>query len=229
VPDPSGWDVVRRRESPGAFHARPLPGPAARAVWVCDPDRPALVLGSAQRDDLVDPAACQRAGVEVVRRHSGGGAVLVVPGDLLWVDVVLPAGDPLWVADVGRAFLWLGEAWQRALASLDVGALVHRGPMVRSTSSDLVCFAGLGPGELTVAGPGHGAPAKVVGISQRRTRHAVRFQSAALLRWAPARLVELLALDGPDRGALLDDVSPRAQGLGVAPTPLLDAFLAQLP
>ena len=46
-------------------------------MWVADPTGPALVLGSAQ------PESDVRAGVdiEVVRRRSGGGAVLVVPGE----------------------------------------------------------------------------------------------------------------------------------------------------
>ncbi|MEQ1787177.1 MAG: hypothetical protein ABL966_09005, partial [Acidimicrobiales bacterium] len=119
------WRVQRAHSSARDFHARELPVPAERAVWVCDATAPALVLGSAQRDDDVDRAACAEAGIDVVRRRSGGGAVLVVPGDVLWVDLVLPAGDPLWEADVGRAFGWVGEAWVAALAELGVTAAAH--------------------------------------------------------------------------------------------------------
>src|SRR5439155_265605 len=76
-----------------------------------------------------------RAGAEVsvVRRRTGGGAVWVAPGDPVWVDVVVPAGDRLWDDDVGRAVWWLGDAWAAALADLGLAAAgVHRGPMVRS-------------------------------------------------------------------------------------------------
>ena len=36
---------------------------------------------------------------------------LVVPGELVWVDVFVPTGDPVWEPDVGRAFEKL--AWHR--------------------------------------------------------------------------------------------------------------------
>ncbi len=63
---------------------------------------------------------------------------------------------------------------------------------MRSTTwSRLVCFDGLGPGEVTSRG------AKVVGVSQRRTRLAARFQTSLYLRHDPARLVALLAPPRP--------------------------------
>lgn len=214
--------------APSAFHARALPDDGRRRAWVCRPDRAALVLGSAQRDEVVDAPACSRAGVEVVRRRSGGGAVLVVPGELLWVDVLLPAGDPLWRADVGQAFHWLGDVWAAALADLGIAATVHRGPLQRTPWSGLVCFAGLGPGEVCLAKPGSGGPAKVVGLSQRRTRDTARFQCAALLRWAPADLARLLALSPEDRDGLVHDVAPAAAPAPVGHDALLDAFLRHL-
>jgi lipoate-protein ligase A len=229
VGGPLDWEVEERHEAPSAFHARSLPDDGRRQAWVCRPDRPALVLGSAQRDDVVDGQACAEAGIEVVRRRSGGGAVLVVPGELLWVDVLLPAGDPLWRADVGRAFHWLGDVWQAALADLGVGATVHRGPLQRTPWSPLVCFAGLGPGEVCLTGPATGGTPKAVGISQRRTRTTARFQCAALLRWAPAELGRLLALPAEDRDHLVQDVGPVAAAVPVEHDRLLDALVRHLP
>jgi lipoate-protein ligase A len=173
----TGWNVRRARTSATEFHQRELP--AERAIWIVDVGQPALVLGSSQA--LVDIP-----GVEVVRRRSGGGAVHVEPGGTLWVDVVLPRADELWDDDIGRAAYWLGDAWAAAIGE---PAEVHRGAMVRNRWSDLVCFAGLGPGEVTVDGR------KVVGISQRRTREAARFQCVAYERWDPQRLRDLLQLD----------------------------------
>src|SRR5262245_17418784 len=96
-------------------------------------DRPALVLGSGQPDSDVDAGAVAAAGVEIVRRRSGGGAVLVAPGGLLWVDLVVPAGDPLWQADVGRAAWWVGASWAAALESaVRARPDVWRGAMRRS-------------------------------------------------------------------------------------------------
>ena len=207
------WRVERRASSVAAFHALELPEPAVRAVWVADPPAPALVLGSAQPDAVVRPDV----DVDVVRRRSGGGAVLVVPDDVLWVDVVVPAGDELWDDDVGRAAHWLGRAWAAALDELGVTGEVHTGGLVRAPWSDVVCFAGLGPGEVTVEGR------KVVGISQRRTRAAARFQCAALGRWDPDTLADLLV--GVDAAAIADV----AAGVGVALDDLLAALLRHLP
>ena len=188
----SGWGVEAHQGSAAEFHARTVEEPATRALWWSSVDRSALVLGSAQRDEVADVDALAAAGVELVRRRSGGGAVLLVPGEVVWVDVIVPAGDPLWDDDVGRAAHWLGAAWAEALAVCGMPGLeVHRGPMVRTRWSSLVCFSGLGPGEV------HAGGRKVVGISQRRTRRWARFQCAAYLRWDPAALVTLLAPPRP--------------------------------
>jgi lipoate-protein ligase A len=197
-----------------------------------EPSTPALVLGSTQPEASVDEEACAAAGVDVVRRRSGGGAVLVEPGAVLWIDVIVPAGDPLWDDDVGRAVHWLGETWVLALAAVGVvGATVHRGGMVTTRWSRSVCFAGLGPGEVTLDGR------KVVGISQRRTRAAARFQCVVLATWAPEAIVGLLRPPAsPPRptvdeaGATADDLATAAAGVGAATlAALAPAFLAALP
>jgi len=213
------WQVAHHLEPAGTFHARAVPATPERAAWVCAATAPALVLGSAQHDDRVDRAACAAAGIEVVRRRSGGGAVLVVPGEVLWVDLIVPAGDALWQDDVGRAFHWVGEVWAAALEELGVAAEVHRGALVRSPWSAAVCFAGLGPGEVTVAGR------KVVGISQRRTRAGARFQCAALGRWDPEAIVPLLGLPP----AALVDLQDVAAPVGVALDALLTPLVRHLP
>lgn len=159
-------------------------------TW-CEVVRPAVVLGSTQPADAVVPGA---AGLDVARRRSGGGAVLVEPGRTVWADVVVPAGDVLWDADVGRAAWWLGEVWASTLAALGVpGGVVHRGAIVRNALSPTVCFAGLGPGEVTVGGR------KVVGIAQRRNRHGALFQCAVPLAWDPSTLLAALSLSAPER------------------------------
>lgn len=186
----AGWSVEQVQGSAASFHGRdPVVG-GRRRVWVCEVDRPALVLGSTQPAGDVDGGAAADLGVEVVRRRSGGGAVLLDPGAAVWIDAVVPAGDELWHHDVGRAFEWFGDTWAAALVALGVDAAaveVHRGGLVTTSMSPVVCFAGLGPGEVTVSG------AKVVGVAQRRTRDWIRLQSALLLDWDPDRHARLLA------------------------------------
>ena len=220
---PARWASEVSRGSAAELHGREVgagderPG---RAVWWLTAAWPALVLGSSQRPDVVDERAVAEAGVELVRRRSGGGAVLLVPGEVSWVDVVLPAGDRLWDADVGRAAHWLGAVWERVAASFGVqGAEVHRGAMVRTPWSSLVCFAGLGPGEVQVAGR------KLVGISQRRTRGWARFQCAVYRRWDPAALVGLLRSPRPT----VEELAGTVATLDVPDADLRAAFLAALP
>jgi lipoate-protein ligase A len=158
---------------------------------VCDIDEQIVVLGRAQQADVI--------GLPSTRRMSGGGAVLLTPGDVLWVDVFLPRGHALWDDDVGRATWWVGDAWRDALA-ID-GAEVHRGGVVRCTPwCKAICFGGLGPGEV------HVDQRKVVGIAQRRTREGALFQCAVNLRWDPAPLVRALGLPDVAVEELVDAV-----------------------
>jgi lipoate-protein ligase A len=215
----AGWPTEVFGGSAAEHHAREVEA-AARAVWWLSVSQPALVLGSSQRRDVVDELALERAGVELVRRRSGGGAVLLVPGEVSWVDVILPAGDPLWDDDVGRAAHWLGAVWERVAAGFGTeGARVHRGPMVRTSWSPLVCFAGLGPGEVQVG------ERKLVGISQRRTKGWARFQCAVHRRWDPAALVELLRPPRPT----VEELAAAVATLDVPDADLCAAFLAALP
>ncbi|MDQ4090648.1 MAG: hypothetical protein M3163_10155 [Actinomycetota bacterium] len=199
------WPVQRRRGHPAELFDHEWGD--GRAVWVLEPTSAAVVLGSTQSDSVVVP------GTPAVRRRSGGGAVLMEPGGLVWVDVFVPAGDLLWEVDVGRAFGWLGAAWGSAVGG---AAVPHAGPLVTTPWSQLVCFAGLGPGEVTVDG------VKVVGISQRRTRAGALFQSAALLEWRPDRLLDRLALSDDERRRGAEELAGVARGVDVDPDRLID-------
>ncbi len=181
--------------SPAHHHSLAVPSPSAAELWVLDADCSALVLGSRQSIAVADAEACRRAGVDVVRRRSGGGAVLVEPEAMTWVDVIVPSGDDRWTDDVVASMRWCGEQWLRALAAIGAdgaGTLeVCTSSMPQTDVSDLVCFGGLAAGEVTSGG------AKLVGISQRRTRQAARFQCAVHHTWRPRRLLALLAAPRP--------------------------------
>ena len=217
----AGWRVRRLRAGAAALHGEPLPAAPGRAAWVLEATAPALVLGSTQGEDLVDGPAARSRGVEVVRRRSGGGAVWVDPVTTAWVDVILPAGDPLWDDDVGRAARWVGRAWRAALADLGVEPTeVHDGPLACGPLGRLVCFGTVGAGEVTTPDR-----RKVVGVSQRRTRDAARYQCAVYRLWAPDLLADLLCLDDDARAVL----AMAAMGVGREPDDIVDAFLRHLP
>lgn len=214
------WVVEHHRGPAGELHALEVPDDGTPRVWVLDVTGPAVVLGSTQRDDVVDAEAARAAGVAVVRRRSGGGAVWVGPGDPHWIDVIVPRGHGLWSDDVGRAFLPIGRAWQRALASVGIdGTRLHEDGLACGPLGGTVCFAGRGSGEV-LAGD-----AKVVGISQRRTRAGARFQCAVPVHWNPAPLATLLR-DRPDP-TLLADVG-RGIGEAVSRDELVAALITAL-
>ncbi len=197
----SSWSIEERHAAADGLH-RSWPAieadPSQRAVAVCRVSGPAVVLGSTQSPSVIDGARAEARGIEVVRRRSGGGAVLVVPDDPVWIDVWVPRGDRLWNHDVGRAFDWLGDAWTTALTSLGArGTRAHRDGFAACTRwSSLVCFGGVGTGE-AVDADGR----KVVGISQRRTRDGAWFHSACIRHWDATALLEVLALSAEDREA----------------------------
>jgi lipoate-protein ligase A len=184
------------------LHDRPVPLDR-RSVWVMEASVPTLVFGSAQREGLVEDDVASRGGWATTRRHSGGGLVALDPEDVVWVDVVVPHGDPLWSEDVGAAFRWLGDAWVRALGSVGVHASAHPGGAVRGDEGRVVCFAGVGTGEVSLG------ERKLVGLSQRRTRDGARFQCLVHLRWDPARWWPLVRRAVGEELALRLDVTLR--------------------
>ena len=206
------WVVEWARGAPADLHRLGVPVPASRLVRWCVADRAGVVLGSAQPRTDVDASVAAARGIEIARRVSGGSAVVVGPGRLVWADVVIRRGDPLWEDDIGRAPLWLGRLWAECLGL--PGSSVHDGPMRTNEWSPMVCFAGVGPGEVL------DRDRKVVGISQRRTRDAALFQCAILTRWDPEETVAVLALADRERAARELDAVAR----GVDTSGLEDAF-----
>jgi lipoate-protein ligase A len=201
------WIIEVRQGDAGTLHEADLlaaeaDGDLRRRVVVQVVDSNAWVLGSAQSFDAVSPIVRADSesgrGPSVVRRRSGGGLVPLHVNGQVWIDVVIPVGDPLWTDDVVVAAEWVGEWWAEMLrtgpaALSDV--TVHNGPLKDRELGALVCFGAIGPGEVTVAGK------KVVGISQRRTRLGVRFQCVAPLRWSPEETISALNLPSLESGA----------------------------
>jgi lipoate---protein ligase len=164
----------------------------ARGAW-SRATEPALVLGSGQR-----PPEGWRPpdGIPLVRRGTGGGAVLC-DADYLMLDIALPPGDPRILDDVTESYLWLAERLLDALVRLGLGGLSRVEPSVLRQRDDaareaarIACFAGLGPYELLDA-----SGRKLVGLAQRRRRGAVLLQAAAYLGGDRTGLADLLWLD----------------------------------
>lgn len=87
---------------------------ALYTIW--EAPRPAVVLGRSNRlDDWVDADRCREDGVDVLRRFSGGGAVVLAPGCLNYA-VCLSLDTRPALADVAASFRAVHEPLIAALA-----------------------------------------------------------------------------------------------------------------
>jgi lipoate-protein ligase A len=89
---------------------------------------PTVVVGSSSRiDDEVDRSACERLGVRVVRRPSGGLTVVLGPGCVMWSVVVPLVAPPPAIGQIHDAML------EPLCAAIEAAGR----PVVRRGSSDL--------------------------------------------------------------------------------------------
>ena len=169
----------------------------------------AVIIGVGQgastiADDL------EARGIAVVRRLSGGAAVLA-DGEMLALDAVLPATSHLAGADVVASYQWFGEAWAAAIAGIS-GERAREGLRVVSVAEarrdrdalrryprdpgararEATCFATLSPYEVAWQLPGM-ASRKLVGLSQVRRRGVALLQAGVHWRFDAAVMATLIA------------------------------------
>jgi lipoate-protein ligase A len=208
--------------SAGEQHGRDLV--AERAVWDVRITQKAMVLGSRQDGSLLNGELCSRDGIEVVRRRSGGGIVFLAPGEHVWLDVIVPRGDVLWSDDVAQASWWLGDVWVQTLNALgENNVSVHHESLSSDAWGDLLCFAGVGPGE--VVQQDDESLSKLVGISQRRTRDYARFQCTVYTKWNPHD-VEMYVVNTPGN---LSEIAHRVAAVQASQQAIVDTFVSHLP
>jgi len=190
---------------------------------VAEVTEPALVLGSAQSLSVVDERRADRSGLAVVRRRSGGGSVVLVPGRQVWMDFWIPEGHSWWQDDVVSAAVPVGELWADALRAVGVeGLRVHRSGLEATRWSSLVCFAGRGPGEVV-----DDQSVKWLGLSQRRTRSWIRLQTMVHRVWSPELSLSALAMTDEQRVDAEAELSGVVGSIGDAD--VVSAVLHRLP
>lgn len=148
---------------------------------------PAVVLGYSQRQLMSEVNAC--SDLEVLRRESGGGAVLTGPW-MLGLSVVLPPGHALAGSSPTGSYQWLGELIAKTLQHCSVPAsavapqeLRDRNSKNLRTGPDWACFGGLSPWEVLSNGR------KIAGLAQVRRSSGVLLVGGVLLDQSPWELL----------------------------------------
>lgn len=170
---------------------------------------PCISLGRHQPITDIDLDRCRTDGVDVVRRPTGGRAILHV--DELTYSVAGPAEEPRLRGAVMDCYLRLSEGLTRGLTRL--GLMVHKaGPDARAGPDvSAACFEVPSAYEILTA-----AGQKVVGSAQVRRREWV-LQHGAIPLWGDVtRLANYLAVDETTRRALKEALSRRATSVSAA-------------
>ena len=100
---------------------------------------------------------------------------------------------------------------------------VHHESLSSDAWGDLLCFAGVGPGE--VVRQDDESPSKLVGISQRRTRDYARFQCTIYTKWNPHD-VEMYVMNTPGN---LSEIAHRVAVVQASQQAIADTFVSHLP
>lgn len=141
--------------------------------------RPTLSLGYSQSQDWVDHQACERLGVEVVRRPTGGRALLHLPSEITYA-VVLPDVEHLTVRE---AFEGITGLLLEALQNLGIAVSTAHEAHAPRSSSHPSCLEVAAPGEVIAQGR------KLVGSAQVR-RGTRLLQHGAIPRYSDQQLLE---------------------------------------
>lgn len=165
-------------------------GTSPQTIRVYGWARPTVSIGYSQDASTeVDRSACERAGVDVVKRPTGGRAVLHA-GELTYSVSGISGGPPLG-GSIMESYRAIATALVAGLAAMGVGAdLVQltTEPRGGPVGSSPPCFASSGRFEIAVGGR------KLIGSAQRRVENALLQHGSLLLDPSHVRLADLLCV-----------------------------------
>lgn len=150
-----------------------------------------LSLGYAQPVSDVDLSRLAARGWDLVRRPTGGRAVLHV--DELTYSVTGPVDEPRLTGTVLESYSRLAEALVEALALLGLPVTIADRQPLRAQAHNPVCFEVPSTYEITVDGK------KLVGSAQTRRREGVLQHGALPLTGDITRILQVLAFPAEER------------------------------
>jgi len=152
---------------------------------------PCLSLGCNQPLADVDTTRCAAQGVDVVRRPTGGRAILHI--DELTYSVIAPQGDLRVAGDITESYRRLSTGLLAGLRRLGVPVVEAEPQPDRPQNPSPICFEVPSHYEITVRGR------KLIGSAQAR-RHGCVLQHGALpLHGDVTRIVEYLRVEEEQR------------------------------
>jgi lipoate-protein ligase A len=157
--------------------------PPTLRLYAWDP--PALSLGRGQEVEDVDRRAVEAAGYDLMRRPTGGRAILHI--DELTYSVTAPEREPRVSGGVVESYRRLSAGLVRGLALLGVEEIVADEQAESREPEGPVCFEVPSDYEITVGGK------KLVGSAQMRARSGVLQHGAVPLHGDIARICPLLS------------------------------------
>jgi lipoate-protein ligase A len=149
---------------------------------------PCLSLGYAQPFSDVLPEVLEQRGWDLVRRPTGGRAIL--HADELTYSVAGPQSEPPLAGGVLESYRLLAAALLRALQALEIPAQANEKPLAASAAQpgqNPVCFEVPSNYEITVGGK------KLVGSAQARRKEGVLQHGSLPLYGDLTRIVQALA------------------------------------
>jgi lipoate-protein ligase A len=160
---------------------------------------PAISLGYAQKIATVDLEACRLSGISVVRRITGGRAILH-EGDFTY-SITARESNPVVQGTLMDTYRKISQALLTGLQQLGVQAAFSPGDKdpgagTASVSGAAACFAATSRYELTVNGR------KIIGSAQRRKEGAVLQQGSLPLQDTSKKLFSLLQFSDPSQRLL---------------------------
>lgn len=166
---------------------------------------PCLSLGRNQPLADVDLAACRAADVDIVRRPTGGRAIL--HADELTYSVALLQTDPRAAGGVLESYRHLSQGLLAGLRHLGVPAVQAVGQRKPAADLTAICFETPSDYEITIGGR------KLVGSAQWRSQGGVLQHGTLPLYGDITRIVAYLALSDAERQAQRRDLRTRATTL----------------